>query len=164
MGWFCCVPECSKRSDRDKDVSFHRLPLRNKKLLKIWIHKIGRKNLPLSTSTRVCSRHFICSRNRKLRPDEYPTLNLPALPTQVPQPRKRRSPKKREVQLPMENNNSSEGSEDGSPEPTNSVTTLTDVTGKDIEALNTECEQLKRSLEENQAKLKAAEFRVKARR
>ena len=45
-------------------------------------------------------------------------------------------------------------------EPTNSVVTSTDVTGKDIEALETEWEQLKRSLEENQAKLKAAECRV----
>ena len=34
------------------------------------------------------------------------------------------------------------------------------VTGQDIEALETECEQLKRSLEENQAKLKAVEFQV----
>ena len=45
-----------------------------------------------------------------------------------------------------------------SSEPTNSVATLTDVTGKDIEALGTKCEQLKRSLEENQAKLRANEF------
>ena len=159
MGWFCCIPDCSKRSDRDKDMSFHRSPPHNKKLLKIWIYKIGRKNLPLSTSTRVCSRYFIQSKNRKLRPDEYPMLNLPVLATQVTQPRKRRSPKKRGVQLPTEKDSSSENSDD-SPEPTNSVTTSTDVTGKDIEALETECEQLKRSLEENQAKFKAAEFQV----
>ena len=71
MGWFCCVPGCSKRYERDKDVSFHCLPLNNKKLLKVWIHKIGRKNLPVNTSTRVCIRHFIGSKGRKLRPDEY---------------------------------------------------------------------------------------------
>ena len=87
-------------------------------------------------------------------------LNLPVLATQVTQPRKQRSPKKRGVQSPTEKDSSSEKSEDDSPAPTNSVITSTDVTGKDIEALETECEQLKRSLEENQAKLKAAEFRV----
>ena len=95
MGWFCCVPGCSKRSERDKDVSFHRLPLHDKKLLKLWIHKIGRKNLRVGTSTRVCSRHFISSKGRKLRPDEYPTLNLPTLSTQITEPRKRKSPRER---------------------------------------------------------------------
>ena len=157
MGWFCCVPGCSTRSERDKDVSFHRLPLRDKKLLKIWIYKIGRKNLPLSASTRVCSRHFIQSKNRKLRPDEYPTLNLPLVSTQVTQPRKRRSPKNRQ---PLEIDNTSESTESDDPEPTISVAILTDVTGKDLDALATECEQLKRSLEETRTKLKATEFRV----
>ena len=85
-------------------------------------------------------------------------LNLPVLATQVTWPRKQRSPTKRGVQSPTEKDSSSEKSEDDSPAPTNSVITSTDVTGKDIEALETECEQLKRSLEENQAKLKAAEF------
>ena len=157
MGWFCCVPGCSTRSERDKDVSFHRLPLRDKKLLKIWIYKIGRKNLPLSASTRVCSRHFIQSKNRKLRPDEYPTLNLPLVSTQVTQPRKRRSPKNRQ---PLEIDNTSESTESDDPELTISVAILTDVTGKDLDALATECEQLKRSLEETRTKLKATEFRV----
>ena len=91
MGWFCCVPGYSKRSERDNDVSFHRLPLKDKKLLKVWVHKIGRKNLQINSSTRVCSRHFIGSKGRKLRPDEYPTLNLPILPTQVTQPQRRKS-------------------------------------------------------------------------
>ena len=64
------------------------------------------------------------------------------------------------MQSLTEKDNSSGSSEDDSPEPTNSIAILTDVTGKDIEALETECEQLKRSLEENQAKLKVAEFCV----
>ena len=63
MPSFCCVPECSKRSEHDKDVSYHCLPLNNKKLLKIWIHKIGRKNLSLTPSTQVRSRDFVNSRN-----------------------------------------------------------------------------------------------------
>ena len=65
-----------------------------------------------------------------------------------------------EMELSMEKDSISESTEDDSPEPTNSVTTSTDVTSKEIEALETKCEQLKRSLEENQAKLKAAEFPV----
>ena len=54
------------------------------------IHKIGRENLPILDSTRVCSDHFVNSKGRKLRPDEYPTLNLPSLPTQVSVPPPRR--------------------------------------------------------------------------
>ena len=44
--------------------------------------------------------------------------NLPVLAAQVTQSRKKRSPKKRGVQLPTEKDNSSENSEDDSPEPT----------------------------------------------
>ena len=109
MGWFCCVPGCSKRSERDKDVSFHLLPRNDKKLLKLWIHKIGRKDLRVSASTRVCSRHFVSSKNRKVRPDEYPTLNLPTLSTQVTQQRKRKSPRKREFTLPTEESDDCSG-------------------------------------------------------
>ena len=80
---FCAVPSCSNRSDRDTTVSYHRLPVNKPLLLKQWIHKIGRQNLPILDSTRVCSEH---SKGRKLRPDEFPTLNLPSLPTQVSLP------------------------------------------------------------------------------
>ena len=38
---------------------FYGLPLKNKKLLKVWIHKIGRKNLPINRNSRVCSDYFI---------------------------------------------------------------------------------------------------------
>ena len=87
---FCAIPGCSNRSDRDVNVSYHRLPVNKPSLLKQWIHKIGRENLPILDSTRVCSDHFVNSKGRKLRPDEYPTLNLPSLPTQVSVPPPRR--------------------------------------------------------------------------
>ena len=45
MGHFCSVPGCSNRSDRETLRSYFCLPLRRKKLLNIWIHTIGRKNL-----------------------------------------------------------------------------------------------------------------------
>ena len=91
MVYCCVVPGCSNRSDRDRNISFHCLPLKNKSLLKVWIHKIWRKNLPLKNNSRVCSDHFVNSVGRYLRSDEYPTLNLPKLTTPV---QRRRSPVK----------------------------------------------------------------------
>lgn len=73
-------------------MSYYSLPLKKKGLLKIWIHKIGRKNLPLNTSACVCSAHFNDSAGRRLQPDEYPTTNLPAITTPA---RKRKLPAER---------------------------------------------------------------------
>ena len=112
---FCCVLGCSRKAECDKDDSYHTLPLSSKNLMKIWIHKIGRKKLTLTKLTRVCSRHFVNSKNRKLRCDEYPTLNLPKLSTHVSQPRKRRLPKKREV-IPVERMESSTDRDEDSEE------------------------------------------------
>ena len=78
MVHFCAVPGCANRSNRNTDVSYHSLPLKKKKLLKVWIHNIGRKNLPLNQSTKVCSNHFVNSHGRRLQPNEVPTLNLPS--------------------------------------------------------------------------------------
>ena len=79
----CVVPGCGSRSDRDHHLSFHLLPLKNKSLLKKWLHQIGRKNVPLNKNSRACSRHFKNSRLRKLHSDEYPTENLPRLATRA---------------------------------------------------------------------------------
>ena len=35
------------------------LPLKNKSLVKRWVHVIARKNLPLNPHTRICSKHFV---------------------------------------------------------------------------------------------------------
>lgn len=90
----CVVPGCSNRSDRETHLSYHCLPLKNRKLLKIWEHKIGRKNLPKTVHSRVCSEHFIKSKGRILMRDEVPTLKLPKLATAVLPPSKRKSPRK----------------------------------------------------------------------
>ena len=79
----CCVPGCSNRSDREGHLSFFRLPLTNKSLLKVWIHRIGRKNLRLNANTRICSEHFKAATKRQLQSDEYLTLRLPVLATTV---------------------------------------------------------------------------------
>ena len=75
----CVVPGRSNRSDRETHLSYHCLPLKNRRLLKIWEHKIGRKNLPKTVHSRVCNEHFINSKGRILIRGEVPTLNLPKL-------------------------------------------------------------------------------------
>ena len=84
---FCAVTECSSRSDSEFSLSFHTLPLKNKFLLKKWIHQIGHKSLLLNNNTRVYSKHVINSQGHCLRPDDFPSENLPALLT-TPTPRR----------------------------------------------------------------------------
>ena len=90
----CCVPRCSNRSDREGHLSFFRLLLKNKALLKGWIHRIGWKNLPLNPNMRVRSKHFEAATKRRLLSDEYPSVRLSVLTTSVKQ-KQRRPPKKR---------------------------------------------------------------------
>ena len=57
----CCVPGCGNKSSdpRSIDITFHRLPLNNKELLKIWVENLNLnedKNIP--DHRRVCSEHF----------------------------------------------------------------------------------------------------------
>ena len=77
------MPGCSNRSNRERNLSYFKLPLTRKTVLKQWIHVIGRKNLPINNSTRVCSMHFVDANGRLLRKDEVPSLNLPVLSTTV---------------------------------------------------------------------------------
>ena len=80
----CVVPGCTNRSDREKDLSYYSVPLKNEKLLKVWVHKIRRKNLPLNKNSRVCSDHFKPgAKGQRLLPDEYPTLKLPEITAPV---------------------------------------------------------------------------------
>ena len=83
MVHYCVVPGCHNSSVTHPHLSFHRLPLKNKALLKFWVHKIGRRNLPLNNNSRVCSEHFVKSADHLLRKDEYPTMKLPRLATRV---------------------------------------------------------------------------------
>ena len=79
----CSVPSCTNRSDRESHLSYLSLPLTRKPVLKQWIHRIGRKDLPIIPNTRVCSNHFVNATGRRLRPDEVPTLYMPVLSTSV---------------------------------------------------------------------------------
>ena len=112
MVHFCAVPGCSNRYGRNTSVSFYALPLKNKILLKIWIHKIGRKDLPINASTRICSDHFVNAAGRRLRPDEYPSVNLPVLSTTVCQPKPRKPPTLRPMAVePIDETTSEESNE-----------------------------------------------------
>ena len=119
------------------------------------MHKIGRKNLSVNNSTHVCSRHFVGSKGRKLRPDEYPTLNLPILPVEVAQPRRRKSPKKRVDRFAANDehhkcsspfNGNEECSEENDSVKSKDDSTLRAVVGEEIEALIKECKLLRRDL------------------
>ena len=87
----CAVVGCSNRTPRDsqKGISFHRLPLKNKQLLKEWLVRIKRENLPKPSLCVVCSEHFEkkcfkggCTidlwpdrkRKRELNEDAVPTI------------------------------------------------------------------------------------------
>ena len=111
MAHFCAVPGCSNRSNRDTRLSYFGLPLKKKALLKVWIHKIGRKNLPLNSNTRVCSDYFVLAAGRSLRPDEYPTRNLPMISTQSTVSKPRKPPKVRTIQMPAAISSNSSSSE-----------------------------------------------------
>ena len=67
---FCAVVRCSKRSGRDKRVSFYRLPAEithqwertqelSKKRRALWLSRIRRANFKPTDHTRICSRHFV---------------------------------------------------------------------------------------------------------
>ena len=91
----CAVPGCHSKSDREKQLSFYRLPLSNHHLLKRWASNIGRKALPLNNNTRVGSLHFQSGKNKGS--NEVPTWKLPKTPHHM-NVSKQKSPKKR-VQL-----------------------------------------------------------------
>ena len=71
------VSGCTNRSDRETGLSYFKLPLKRKAVLKQWIHVIRRTNLPINTNTCVCSIHFLNATGHLLRPNEVPSLHLP---------------------------------------------------------------------------------------
>ena len=80
---FCAVSCCSNHSDQENQLNYYQLLLKNKAVLKQWIHNIGRANLSLKDHILVCSKHFANARGQKLCPDEVSTLKLPVCATKV---------------------------------------------------------------------------------
>ena len=81
-------------------MSYFSLPLTNKRLLKIWVHKIERTDLQRNSTTQVCSDLFVSGAKCKLLPDDYPTQNLPTRSHTTPG-RPRKPPKTRTVPEPL---------------------------------------------------------------
>ncbi len=146
----CAVPGCSNRSDRETQLSYYHLPLKNKRLLKVWIHKIGRKNLPLNDNSHICSAHFHNCAGRCLRTDEYPSVNLPNITTAL---RQRKSPLER---ICKETNLSdSEESEVSSSD----ITPTADIAVQTAESMSS-FSQLQAEVTELKQKLDSSLFRV----
>ena len=81
---FLCLPGCSNCSYWENQLSYYRLPLSSKAVLKQRIHNIGMlQNITLKYHTGVCSEHFANARGQMLCPDELPILKLPVLATKV---------------------------------------------------------------------------------
>ncbi len=146
----CVVPGCSNRSDRERNMSYYHLPLKNKKLLKVWVHKIGRKNLPLNSHSRVCSIHFENAQGRLLRLDEYPVARVPFITTKGCNPRK--SPTKRAAAQFVEGDDL-----DSDDEP---LVATKEVEVQTVESSTTDILQLQKQIIELKSKLDASQFRL----
>ena len=68
---------CSKLFNQVRPRNPSTLPLKNKRLLNHCIHSIRQTNLPINYHTRICSRHFVNTKGRRLYSDEDPSLCLP---------------------------------------------------------------------------------------
>lgn len=78
---YCSVPGCSSRSDRNKDMSFYRLP-QNEGLLHQWMLKARLSNV--TKSTRICSIHFNKKRKGNDVPSVFPWSHFRKLPAARP--------------------------------------------------------------------------------
>jgi len=85
--------------------------MKNKVLLKVWIHKIGRKNLPLNSNTQVCSDHFLAS-GQRLCPNERPQRNLLVISMQITIQKPRKPLKVRIILGPSANSSDSGSSKE----------------------------------------------------
>ena len=79
----CIAFGCSNRSTKPecRELSWHLLPLSNKKLLSQWLIKLRRANTPVTKNSYVCSQHFLpdCftkglgGQRSRLKPGSVPT-------------------------------------------------------------------------------------------
>ena len=103
----CCVPGCTNYSAKSKEagISYHKIP-KEKSLRKAWIARLRRDNLPPTENCYVCSEHFtedcfVSNLKRELVPGQSMKrrLNRDAIPSLfsfAPQPKSRRTLKRRE--------------------------------------------------------------------
>ena len=79
---YCCVKGCSNDA-RHKHLAFHRLPVKNEALLKVWLTQMNKdlRNFNVNKHVVVCGEHFRPSdyknyeaNTRRLKNDAYPTI------------------------------------------------------------------------------------------
>ena len=117
---------------------------------------IGRENLPINDSTRVCSRHFINSKGRKLRPSEIPSVNLPSLAICVVVS----SPRRPLIGYDKEFSNDTQAQECHNVDPqsynkTSEIAVNTDLTMTDIDELETQLKNAKEDLQKSELQLES---------
>ena len=89
-GVHCIAPGCTNYFYKGGKQHFHRLPLKNKALLKSWLQKIKRKDPPVNEYARVCSDHLsrnAIAKNVRLTAPVPSSATQPrtCVPTQSPQ-------------------------------------------------------------------------------
>ena len=153
--WFMYVLFPDARIDlieKQTCLSYYHLPLKNKKLLKVWVHKIRRKNLLLNTNSRVCSIHFENAGGRCLRLDEYPTAHLPLVSQTEGQ--KRKSPTKRAQFMQVDHSEDCHDSSGSDDEPkTKEVEVQTIESSINLLLLQNQIAELKSKLDASQFRL-----------
>lgn len=172
---FCACFGCSNRRDRNKDKSFFRLPavishqgeqtrLLSERRRRQWLAAIRREDIKLENYkyTRICSDHFLSGKPSELyddkNPDWVPSVNLGHNEMRCDPERyeraKRREAKRRKLNEEHEQNEEREQDQeldeeqDGSSDHETGTSVQTDVTLKDMAALELNISCFKSQIEE----------------
>ena len=57
-------------SEEEKEISFHKFPLRNPDLLRSWLHRLSLEGFVPTENSRLCSKHFVDGDFIKVSMDE----------------------------------------------------------------------------------------------
>ena len=98
MPHYCIVPLCNNQSGTP-GISFYRLPLKDPDLLKQWLVKIRREDVPLTKYSRVCSVHF--EGGRKIGKKAVPTIFAWTKHHSRPPPKNRSLPVEKSPSKPL---------------------------------------------------------------
>ena len=106
----CVVYGCTNRQEKGGNISFFHFPHKNPPVLKQWANAVNRLHWFPKNHSLICSVHFKEScftvrpgkRGRLLKDGAVPT-EFPTHPSHLHQTRKRKSPKKRDIQEPLMN-------------------------------------------------------------
>lgn len=89
----CSAYGCKNRNSKGSTITFHRFPLNNKSLLKLWLYQIKRGGWEPSKYSVICSEHFkedcfvtkgLANSRRTLKNDAYPTVFSMAIYSEPP--------------------------------------------------------------------------------